>query len=210
MATDWWFLRPFAKLFLEGLTRIAMFDMNSISQITAMRYNPANYHRQSTRLSGHDYSSKGLYFVTVCVKDRACLFGMINQGAMILNKLGHKVQECWKAIPLHFPHVLLHDFVVMPNHVHGIIEICDNSRWPVNTQYTDIQFRSPSLTLGSMIRGFKVGATKWARQNTINHQIWQRGYYDHIIRNRYTCFKIVDYINRNPERWQHDMFHPDV
>ncbi len=171
-----------------------------------MRYNPANYHRQSGRLPGHDYSSKGLYFVTVCVKDRACLFGMINQDAMILNKLSHKVQECWQAIPVHFPHVLLHDFVVMPNHVHGIIEICDNSRWPVNTQYTGNQFRSPSLTLGSMIRGFKAGVTKWARQNTINHQVWQRGYYDHIIRNRYTYFKIVDYINRNPERWRDDMF----
>jgi len=173
------------------------------------RYNKAYHHRRSIRLKGHDYASNGLYFVTICTFNQECYFGEVNRDSMILNQTGRKAYSCWQAIPVHYPHALLHEFVVMPNHVHGIIEMCPNSPWPGNTPDTRNQFHSPRLTLGSVIRGFKSGVTQWVQQNTSIHHVWQRGYYDHIIRNRHTYYRIVDYINRNPERWHADMFHPD-
>jgi putative transposase len=81
------------------------------------------HHRRSIRLKGYDYTRAGAYFVTICTKDRACLFGDVSDGVMRLNQMGHIVWQCWLAIPDHFPHVLLDEFVVMPNHVHGIIVI---------------------------------------------------------------------------------------
>ena len=174
------------------------------------KYNQVFHHRRSTRLKGHDYASNGLYFVTICALNRECLFGTIDNGIMIHNHVGKRIEFCWREVPYHFQHALLHEFVVMPNHIHGIIEICANSHRPGKIQNTDNQFRSPSLTLGSIIRGFKSGVTQWARQNTSINHVWQRGYYDHIIRNRHAYYRIVNYINRNPERWMDDMFHPDV
>ena len=80
-------------------------------------------HRRSIRLKGYDYTRAGAYFVSICTKDRACLFGDVADGVMRLNQMGHIVRQCWLAIPDHFPHVLLDEFVVMPNHVHGILVI---------------------------------------------------------------------------------------
>jgi len=81
------------------------------------------HHRRSIRLKGYDYTRAGAYFVTICTKDRTCLFGDVADGVMRLNQMGHIVRQCWLAIPEHFPHVLLDEFVVMPNHVRGIIVI---------------------------------------------------------------------------------------
>ena len=88
-----------------------------------MRYDPEKHHRRSIRLKGYDYTRAGAYFVTICTKDGACLFGDVADGVMRLNQMGHIVRQCWLAIPDHFPHVLLDEFVVMPNHVHGILVI---------------------------------------------------------------------------------------
>lgn len=88
-----------------------------------MAYNPQRHHRKSIRLKGYDYAQAGLYFITICCQNRECLFGNIINGEMILNDAGNIANECWLAIPNHFPNVVLHEFVIMPNHIHGIIEL---------------------------------------------------------------------------------------
>jgi hypothetical protein len=88
-----------------------------------MTYNPQKHHRRSIRLKGYDYSQAGLYFITICCQDRACLFGEITNGKMALNDVGIIAANYWLEIPGHFPHAELHEYIIMPNHVHGIIEI---------------------------------------------------------------------------------------
>jgi len=92
-----------------------------------MRYNPEIHHRRSIRLQGYDYSAKGLYFVTLCVQDKRCLLGSIDDGQMRLNEIGEVADHCWREIPQHYPYVVLHEHIVMPNHVHGLIEIKDRA-----------------------------------------------------------------------------------
>lgn len=79
--------------------------------------------RRSIRLIGYDYSQAGAYYITVCTHDRRCLFGEVIQGKMVLNDIGQHVETCWLEIPAHFPNTVLHQYIIMPNHVHGIIEI---------------------------------------------------------------------------------------
>lgn len=151
------------------------------------KYNPDKHHRQSIRLKGHDYAQAGAYFITICTHNRNHVFGKIVDGTVRLNRLGKMTQQCWRDIPQHFPHVRLDAYVVMPNHVHGIITIDGTSK-----------------TIGSIVRGFKIGATKWARQNTDIPTIWQRNYYEHIIRNESDLQRIRQYIIQNPMKWESD------
>lgn len=143
-----------------------------------MNYNPKIHHRRSIRLKGYDYAQAGLYFITICTNHRQHIFGEVLNSQMILNDTGKVADECWQAIPQHFPNAILHEFVVMPNHVHGIIELTTNSvgaknispRNPIGAK--DIsprqinEFKSPSKTIGSVVRGYKIGVTKWCRNNT--------------------------------------------
>nr|WP_315862938.1 transposase [Thermosynechococcus sp. NK55a] len=88
-----------------------------------MPYDPERHHRRSIRLKGYDYTQPGAYFITICTHDRACLFGEVVEGQMRLNEAGHIAQQCWTDIPNHFPHIQLDEFIIMPNHVHGILVI---------------------------------------------------------------------------------------
>ncbi len=97
-----------------------------------MKYNPEYHHRRSIRLKGYDYSSAGAYFVTICLHEKACLFGEVNNAAMILSPIGKIVQDYWLEIPQHFENVELGAFIVMPNHLHGILNILD-----VGVQYIE-------------------------------------------------------------------------
>jgi REP element-mobilizing transposase RayT len=182
-----------------------------------MSYNPNNHHRKSIRLKGYDYTQAGLYFITICCQNRECLFGNIINGEMILNDAGNIANECWLAIPNHFPNVVLHEFVIMPNHIHGIIELKTKSvgaeNFPphismgVNDSMganDDSPLRSPSKTIGSMVRGYKIGVTKWMRQNTDVYNVWQRNYWEHIIRNENEYNRIAEYIINNPQNWGND------
>ena len=102
------------------------------------RYNPKIHGRRSIRLKGYDYSRAGKYFLTICTYQRQCLSGDIVDGAMILNDVGAVAQHCWVGIPQHFPQVELDDFVIMPNHVHGIVSIMDigaENGYPVGTDF---------------------------------------------------------------------------
>jgi REP element-mobilizing transposase RayT len=93
-----------------------------------MKYDSDKYHRRSLRLPGYDYTQAGAYFVTVCTRGRACIFGDVVSGEMRLNLYGRIVHECWKALPDHFANIQLDEFIIMPNHVHGIVNIVDRSR----------------------------------------------------------------------------------
>ena len=101
-----------------------------------MTFDPQIHKRRSIRLQGYDYSGSGLYFVTICTHTRACLFGQIVAGKMILNENGYWTEKCWLEIPLHFPNAILHEHIVMPNHIHGIIELTDNNN--VNDDDDDV------------------------------------------------------------------------
>ena len=171
------------------------------------------YRIPSARLEGWDYGSHGFYFVTICVREMKCVFVGIHNNIMCLNRLGATAQQCWQEIPRHFPFVQLCEFIVMPNHVHGVLEICDGSQNVVETQdfaslhetnqpYKN-KFGPQSKNIASIIRGFKIGVTKYARNNNIEFQ-WQPRFYDHIIRNESALYNIREYIRQNPAKWHRD------
>jgi putative transposase len=178
-------------------------------------YKPDIHHRRSIRLKGYDYSQAGLYFITICTHERACLFGNIIHNTlseMKLNDAGKFADECWRAIPQHFPNVILHAYIIMPNHIHGIIELNWNGMNVGSNNYSpqpppQQPFASPSKTIGSVIRGFKIGVTKWFQQNTCIKSVWQRNYYEIIIRDAQSHQYITDYIISNPVKWKNDKFH---
>lgn len=208
-----------------------------------MKYNPIakadNYspqqNRRSIRLKGYDYAQAGLYFVTICCQDREWLFGEIINNKMFFNDAGKNANECWLQIPNHFPNAILHEHVIMPNHVHGIIELTNPvGAKNISPENSDSQIiaknispengdsqpraknisplRSPSKTIGSIVRGFKIGVTKWFRNNMaeqfpMQHPVWQRNYYDNIIRNTKSYQNISEYIINNPLKWQEDKFY---
>lgn len=179
------------------------------------------YRIESTRLKNWDYGWNAPYFVTICTQNRECFFGDVVGGDMVLNEIGKIANDCWLEIPEHFPFVKLGEHVVMPNHVHGIVEIDkpDDGR---NDQFVETQnfaslqsdqyesstknkFGPQSKNLASIIRGFKIGVTKNARLINPNFA-WQPRYHDHIIRNDESFQKISEYIINNPLNWPSDQF----
>ena len=192
-----------------------------------MKYDTAVHHRRSIRLRGYDYSLAGAYFMTICTQSRTCLFGEIVNGEMVLNDAGRIAQKCWLDIPTHFPHAELDEFVVMPNHIHGIVVITGNvgaKNFSPLHKYSPQRACAPqracvpqghrpsgtSKTIGSIVRGFKIGVTKWMRANTPVHDVWQRNYYEHIVRNNNELNRIHEYIAGNPARWESDHLNLNV
>ena len=181
------------------------------------------YRIESTRLQHWDYGRNASYFITICTKKRLYHFGDILYDQIQLSKIGKIAYSCWQEIPIHFPFVKLGSFVVMPNHVHGIVMIhkTDNKHEnadPVETQdFASLRslakpnspqnrFGPQSKNLASIIRGFKIGVTKNARQ--INPDFaWQPRYHDHIIRNKKDHQNVSKYIINNPAKWCDDMFY---
>ena len=220
------------------------------SRNIAMPYDPRKHHRRSIRLPGYDYTQAGAYFVTLVTHERACLFGEIVDGEMRLNEAGQAAERCWLDIPSHFPHAALDAFVIMPNHVHGILWIVETPAGAMGPGETGVGAknfsplrpppsssvsppdqpssrpaathtlpggpspsaglpRGTSRTIGSIVRGFKIGVTKWFRQNTSRGVAWQRNYYEHIIRDETSLRQIREYIVANPQRWSLDHENPD-
>lgn len=156
------------------------------------------YRTTTTRASWWDYSSNAGYFVTICTKDKEHYFGSISKGIMQLSAMGHIANSCWYQIPNHFPFVELGAHIIMPDHVHGIVIIKKNN--PKNNPNPKNKFGPQSQNLASIIRGFKVGVTKNARQ--INPQFsWQSRFHDSIIRDRKSYERISRYIIDNPKNW---------
>ena len=164
----------------------------------------------SLRLDDCDYTQEGIYFVTICIKDHKSFFGRIEEGKVILNDVGKMAEKCWKEIPKHFPDTVLGTFVIMPNHIHGIICIQTHSNASVgNEKIRSLRpkwYGAKPRSLSSIIRGFKIGVTKWCRQNNHEYFAWQKSFYDHIVRNDKELEKIHEYIIFNPEKWELDTY----
>ena len=275
------------------------------------RYNPDFHHRRSIRLKGYDYSLEGLYFITICCQNRICRFGTIENGKMILNEYGIIAHNEWVNTPKIRPNVELGEFIIMPNHIHGIIAITDRppigrgelhsplldsddiikgvcktpqpdvgitgeyqkgvgktpipgvgnmgeyNRGECNSPQPDVgitgeyhrgvgktpqpgvgitgeyhrgecnspipdvcnrgecnrgecnsPLRSPSQTVGAIVRGYKSSVTKQLGLLGFNEKLWQRNYYEHIIRNDQSFQNITEYIITNPLKWDNDTFNP--
>jgi REP element-mobilizing transposase RayT len=185
----------------------------------------SRHDRRSIRLPHHDYATFGAYFVTICTMDRQHLFGGVDDGVMILNEAGELAAACWQNIPAHFPHARLDEWVVMPNHVHGIIHVTATPGIPAAPDaratstgvgaknFSPLHRISPtrtelptgtSRTIGSMVRGFKIGVTNWFRHHSIGREIWQRNYWEHLVRTDDELERTRTYITDNPKNWTRD------
>ncbi|WP_028298709.1 transposase [Olivibacter sitiensis] len=187
-----------------------------------MSFNPNIHHRRSIRLKGYDYAQTGAYFITLCCQKRAHLFGEIVNGKMILNEYGLIAHDEWENTLEIRPNISLGAFVIMPNHVHGILIINDSGEPPSTTPKEENKFKSPSKTIGAIIRGYKGATTKrikrlistgespissGAPKIDLSTPIWQRNYYEHIIRNEKAFYNISNYIINNPAKWAEDKFY---
>lgn len=156
--------------------------------------------RKLNRLKGYDYSQNGYYFVTICTKNRQEFFGEIKNGELTLNEYGKITKKCWREIPDHFPNVILDEFIIMPNHIHGIVIIKNNDEG--NKNFCSLPWQTKlSKSLSSIIRGFKIGVTKYFREKNNDEFVWQKSFYDHIIRNEKSLFNIRKYVQNNPFKW---------
>ena len=149
------------------------------------------YRVESSRLKGYDYSSPGAYYITIVTKNRKCFFGHVEKDEMILNEFGKMVNNFWKEIPKHFPYVILDEYIVMPNHVHGII---------ILDEFKTLAKRKP---VGTIINQFKGSCTTTIRMIDINFG-WQSRFHDHIIRDEKELDRIRQYIIDNPINWNSD------
>jgi putative transposase len=186
--------------------------------------------RRSIRLQGYDYSSPGEYFITICTQNRECLFGEIVRGEMVLNRCGKIADTYWYQIPDRYNNVIIDAFVVMPNHIHGIIRIEYDfegdhhsagaiRELPLRNELTQQDEDSNSETyrkkrrqmlLSKIVGWYKMNVAKQTNilLNNSGNRFWQRNYYEHIIRDDKSLNRIRDYIINNPAQWVEDMNHP--
>jgi len=167
-----------------------------------MDYDPSKHHRRSIRLKGYDYTQAGAYFVTIVTQNRICLFGDIVEGEVRLSALGQIVAESWQWLAMRYEYVDLDECIIMPNHLHGIIVISDDGRSGSPTAPTAGK-RKP---IGRLIGALKTVSTKAINEQrgTPGASVWQRNYYEHVIRNEDSLNRIREYIITNPLRWHLD------
>ena len=188
-----------------------------------MKYDPHKHHRRSIRLKGYDYHQPGAYFVTIVTYQRAPLFGEINGGVMHLNRFGEIVRQVWLDLPRHYPYTVLDAFTIMPNHVHGILvlgeetgrggSVSGKGSGVVNTLSGKPTLPDTDQTypyLPEIVRALKSFSAR--RINQIRKMestpVWQRNYYEHIIRNEREYLQIKRYIQDNPLQWENDLENP--
>jgi putative transposase len=198
-----------------------------------MKYNPDIHHRRSIRLTGYDYSQCGYYFITVCTQGQRCLFGEIEKGRMILNDAGKMISCWWNELKNKYPNIEIDEYVVMPNHCHGIINIvgtvgadpvgadlrvCPNGKGEhigSPQQGSPVQGSPVRPVQGrpiyKMVQWFKTMTTnEYIRNVKQNHwepfdgRLWQRNYYEQIVRDKNSLSRIREYIIDNPYQWQQD------
>jgi REP element-mobilizing transposase RayT len=193
-----------------------------------MPYNPALHHRRSIRLKGYDYSQAGLYFVTICCQDKACRFGKIMNGEMILNDAGKMVEKWYLELAHKFPDIELGEYIVMPNHFHAIIvntgntvgadlrvcpavgadlRVCPNDLGePILGEHTGSPLHVVVQWFKTMSTNEYIRGVKTLGWSPFNKKVWQRNYYEHIIRNEQAYRNISNYIINNPAKWTDDTF----
>lgn len=196
-----------------------------------MKFDPTTHHRRSLRLSGYDYANAGAYFVTICTQGRACLFGEVVDERMILNDAGRMTERWFGQLPDKFPGVECDVFVCMPNHVHFVVAIHPDAGNPVGADPRVCPYVRPddagqgahtgAPQPGAPLRG-GVGlpaVVQWFKTMTTNEymravrslgwpafsrRLWQRNYYEHIVRNEDSLSRIREYIRENPAKWMLD------
>ena len=169
-----------------------------------MKYNPQIHHRRSIRLHKYDYSQAGAYFITICCRNKESHFGTIQNQIMTLNQMGQIAYNEWIKTSELRSHIELDTFIIMPNHIHGIIIINNNAKRNLsnNTSFDNCQ----SNTIGAIIRGYKSSVSKQIKMLNNIENLWQRNYYEHIIRDEQSYQTISEYIINNPIRWKDDKF----
>jgi REP element-mobilizing transposase RayT len=194
-----------------------------------MTFDPEKHHRRSIRLKGYDYTQAGGYFITICAHQRECLFGQIENGMMMLSQYGHVAEQCWKVLQRDFPRVELDVFVVMPNHLHGILVLIDRliagrgEAFAVRSQKqarSSLANASPLQeahgtqpgSVAAVVQNFKSVVTRKINRirATPGEPVWQRDYYEHIIRDEGELSRIREYIVNNPLQWEVDRENPLV
>jgi REP element-mobilizing transposase RayT len=204
-------------------------------------YNPQIHHRRSIRLAGYDYKQAGLFFITICVQNRKCLFGDIvesffedgsgkcddgvwgsvegapTRGArtLVLNDAGIMVEREWLLLPDRFPQIKLHEYIIMPNHFHGIIEIVRVSLVGAPIYENETQIHN-NKHIGEIIGAFKscstnayIAGVKTQSWPPFEKRLWQRNFWEHIIRDEKAYENIRNYILKNPENWITDTLQPE-
>ncbi|MEQ8975509.1 MAG: transposase [Coleofasciculus sp. C1-SOL-03] len=163
-----------------------------------MKYNPDQHHRRSIRLKDYDYTQPGFYFITICTWQRQTLLGEIIDSQMQLSDSGKFVYLHWQNLLHYHPNLKLDEFVIMPNHLHGILILTADTT------------RQKHHSLPEIIRGFKTFSARRINKNRRQKgvPVWQRGYYEHIIRNEQSLTAIREYIVNNPIAWEEDELHP--
>jgi REP element-mobilizing transposase RayT len=169
--------------------------------------------RRSIRLPCFDYSQTGRYFITICAFRRRTLFGLIENSRVCLNRIGEIAAACWLEIPRHFPLVTPGVFVVMPNHLHGILEIEERARRavPLREIHRPESLRDPvSGSIPTIIRSYKSAVTKQVREllHRQEYRVWQSNYYESVLRSEKECGNAVRYILENPKMWDTDSENP--
>ncbi len=178
-----------------------------------MQYDPRLHHRRSIRLKGHDYASAGAYFVTMVTHGKRCLFGEVVGGVMRLNVAGRIVAEEWLRSAQVRSEVTMDAFVVMPNHIHGIVVI--DRPTPTSLLPADLAIATAagprSRSIGALVAGFKAAASRriHACRGGSGPLVWQRNYYEHIVRDEVGLGRIRQYIADNPARWRTKRPRPD-
>lgn len=185
-----------------------------------MNYNPEIHHRRSIRLKGYDYSQAGLYFITLCTQNSLHLFGEIASDEMVLNNAGIMIEKWWKELKNKFPNIELDEFVVMPNHFHGILQIINTHTVGADLRVCPdnagehIEGKHIGLPLHRTMQWFKTMSTNEYIRNVknnhwtpFNKKLWQRNYYEHIIRDEKSYLHISEYIRTNPLKWPDDKYY---
>ena len=182
----------------------------------------ATHYRRSIRVQGYDYASAGAYFVTICTQNRDYLFGNIIDGTMRLNKAGEMIQTVWNEIPGHYIDIDVDEFVIMPNHIHGIIVIVGAGpcACPDADSHTNRQPRGVAptrLSLPDVVHRFKTLTTKRYVDGVKNYRwrpfartLWQRNYWEHIIRSEDDLNLTREYIHNNPAQWELDELYTEM
>lgn len=178
-----------------------------------MKYSPDKHHRQSIRLKNYDYTSAGAYFVTLCTFQKQHLFGEIVAREMVLNELGSIVHFEWKWTEIVRPTIDMDVYVVMPNHLHGIVVFGEDNTKSTESDvgggvgaHSCAPLHRKKRSLGSFVAQFKATTTKRINQlrNTPGTTVWQRNYHERVIRNERECNRIREYIEYNPQNWESD------